>query len=86
MPPEVKATIQYQHDPSYNGPHCTYPNLIFMALRLLKQEGIGDAPLEEVPDELFARYQLNRDDVMKKLKEVIESAEQISAISQSFPS
>jgi HD-like signal output (HDOD) protein/prolyl-tRNA editing enzyme YbaK/EbsC (Cys-tRNA(Pro) deacylase) len=86
MPPEVKATIQYQHDPSYNGPHCTYPNLIFMALRLLKQEGIGDAPLEEVPDELFARYQLNRDDVMKKLKEVIESAEQISSISQSFPS
>ena len=86
MPPEVKATIQYQHDPSYNGPHCTYPNLIFMALRLLKQEGIGDAPLEEVPDELFARYQLNRDDVMEKLHEVIESAEEISSISQSFPS
>ena len=86
MPPEVKATIQYQHDPSYSGPHCAYPNLVFMALRLLKQKGIGDAPLEEVPDELFARYQLNRDDVMDKLHEVIESAEEISSIAQSFPS
>ena len=86
MPPEVKATIQYQHDPSYDGPHCAYPNLVFMALRLLKQKGIGDAPLEEVPDELFARYQLNRDDVMNKLHEVIESAEEISSIAQSFPS
>ncbi len=86
MPPEVKATIQYQHDPSYDGPHCAYPNLVFMALRLLKQKGIGDAPLEEVPDELFARYQLNRDDVMDKLHEVIESAEEISSIAQSFPS
>ena len=86
MPPEVKATIQYQHDPSYDGPHCAYPNLVFMALRNKKQKGIGDAPLEEVPDELFARYQLNRDDVMDKLHEVIESAEEISSIAQSFPS
>lgn len=86
MPDEVKATIQFQHDPSYNGPHCAYPNLIFMALRLLKQEGIGDAPLEEIPDELFDRYQLNRADVMEKVREVVESADEISSIAQNFPS
>lgn len=86
MPEEVKATIQFQHDPDYSGPHCAYPNLIFMALRLLRQEGIGDAPLEEVPDELFARYQLNREDVMEKLREVIESADEMSSIAQDFPS
>lgn len=86
MPEEVKATIRYQHDPSYSGEHCAYPNIIFMALRLLKQEGIGDAPLEEVPDELFARYQLNREEVMEKVKEVIDSADEISAIAQNFNS
>jgi HD-like signal output (HDOD) protein/prolyl-tRNA editing enzyme YbaK/EbsC (Cys-tRNA(Pro) deacylase) len=86
MPEEVKATIQFQHDPSYSGPHCAYPNLIFMALRLLRQEGIGDAPLEAIPDELFTRYQLNRTDVMEKVKEVVESADEISSIAQSFPS
>lgn len=86
MPEEVKATIQFQHDSSYSGPHCAYPNLIFMALRLLRQEGIGDAPLEAIPDELFTRYQLNRTDVMEKVKEVIESADEISSIAQSFPS
>ncbi|MFT4886806.1 MAG: HD-like signal output (HDOD) protein [Pseudohongiellaceae bacterium] len=86
MPEEIKATIQFQHDPTYSGRHCAYPNLIFMALRLLKHEGIGDAPLEEVPDELFARYQLNREDVMEKVREVVESAEEISSIAKNFPS
>lgn len=84
MPEEVKATIQYQHDPSYSGKHCAYPNIIFMALRLLKQEGIGDAPLEEIPDELFARYQLDRDEVEAKVKEIIEASDEISAIAQNF--
>lgn len=84
MPEEVKTTIRYQHDPSYSGKHCAYPNLIFMALRLLKQEGIGDAPLEEIPDELFKRYQLDRDEVMLKVKEIVDSSEEISAIAQNF--
>lgn len=86
MPEEVNTAIRYQHDPDYSDAHCAYPNLIFMALRLLRQEGIGDAPLEEVPDELFARYQLDRDQVMEKVKEVIESADDIAAIAQNFPS
>ena len=86
MPEEVTIAIQYQHDPMYSGKHCTYPNLIFMALRLLRQEGIGDAPLEEVPDYLFERYELDREQVMEKVRSVVESADEIAAIAQNFPS
>ncbi len=86
MPEEVTTAIQYQHDPMYSDKHCAYPNLIFMALRLLRQEGIGDAPLEEVPDYLFERYQINREDVMKKVKAVVDSSDEIAAIAQNFPS
>ncbi|MFK7863440.1 MAG: HDOD domain-containing protein [Pseudohongiellaceae bacterium] len=84
MPDEVKATIRYQHDPEYSGKHCAYPNIIFMALRLLRQEDIGDAPLEEVPDELFARYQLDREEVVAKVKEIIEASDEVAAIAQNF--
>jgi HD-like signal output (HDOD) protein len=86
MPEEVSTAIQYQHDPMYSDRHCAYPNLIFMALRLLRQEGIGDAPLEEVPDFLFERYQINREDVMKKVKAVVDSSDEIAAIAQNFAS
>jgi len=82
----VKATVQFQHDPSYSGRHCAYPNLIFMALLLLQQEGKGDAPLEEVPDALFPCYQLNREDIMGKVREAVESADEISLIAKNFPS
>jgi HD-like signal output (HDOD) protein len=86
MPDEITTAIQYQHDPMYSDRHCAYPNLIFMALRLLRQEGIGDAPLEEVPDYLFDRYELNRNDVMEKVQAVVNSGDEIAAIAQNFPS
>lgn len=86
MPDEVTTAIQFQHDPMYSDKHCAYPNLIFMALRLLRQNGIGDAPLEEIPDHLFDRYELNREDVMKKVQAVVDSSEEIAAIAQEFPS
>jgi HD-like signal output (HDOD) protein len=86
MPEEVTTAIQYQHDPMYSDKHCAYPNLIFMALRLLRQEGIGDAPLEEVPDYLFDRYELDREQVMEKVRSVVASSDEIAAIAQNFPS
>ncbi len=86
MPEEVTTAIQFQHDPMYSDKHCAYPNLIFMALRLLRQEGIGDAPLEEVPDYLFERYELDRERVMEKVRSVVESSDEIAAIAQNFPS
>lgn len=44
IPDEVKATVQFQHDPRHSGRHCAHPNLIFM-VRLLQQESKGDATL-----------------------------------------
>ncbi len=85
MPGEITTAIRYQHDPQYSGKHCAYPNLIFMALRLLRQQGIGDAPFEEVPDYLFDRYDLNKEEVMEKVESVVASAEEISAIAKNFP-
>jgi hypothetical protein len=86
MPEEVKATAQFQHDPSYTGRLCAHPNLIFMALRLFQQERKGDAPLDKVHDELIARYQLNRGVIMEKGRKTAESADEISLIAKTSAS
>lgn len=84
MPEEIGTAIQYQHDPNYSGPHCAYPNLIFIALRLLRQHGIGDAPCEDIPEHLFDRYELDIDRVLEVTQEVVDSREEIEAIARNF--
>ncbi len=86
MPEEVSVAIRYQHDPHYSDRHCAYPNLIFMALRLLRQRGIGDAPLEQVPDDLYERFELDPDQVQETVQQVVDASDNIAAIASHFPS
>lgn len=73
MPEELSTALRFQHDPSYDGDHAAYANLVFIALRLLRNQGIGDAPPAEVPAELYQRYGLNP----------YEAAQAINAVAQS---
>jgi len=84
MPPEVCTALRYQHDPAYDGKHKAYPNLIFMALRLLRQHGIGDAPLEEIPAELYQRYKLDPQVVQERTLAVVEAKDEIEAIAKNW--
>ncbi len=86
MPEEVSVAIRYQHDPNYSDKHCAYPNLIFMAMRLLREQGIGDAPHDEIPDFLFDRYELDRKEVDAIVQKVIDSADDINQMAEYFPS
>jgi len=60
MPEEVSVALRYQQDGTYNGPHAIYANLIFIAMRLFRAHGIGDAPPEPVSDAMFERCGLDR--------------------------
>jgi HD-like signal output (HDOD) protein len=84
MPAEVCVALRHQHNAGYQGEHSIYAHLIYMALRLLRQHGIGDAPLEPVPDELYGRYGLEPDHVMDAVQIVVES-EEIRRIADNFP-
>ncbi len=84
MPEEIGTAIQYQHDPNYSGPHSAYPNLIYIALRSLRNHGIGDAPCEEIPEHLFDRYELDREQVEQVTQQIVDSGEEIEAIASNF--
>ncbi|MDP2128977.1 MAG: HDOD domain-containing protein [Pseudohongiella sp.] len=59
MPEEVCTALRYQQDGSYTGPHDLYANLIYVAMRLLRHHGIGDAPPEPVEDAMYQKLGLD---------------------------
>jgi len=72
MPEELSTALRFQHDPHYDGEHAAYANLVFLAVSLLRKQGIGSGPVESIPDELFERLELSRekaDDVVLKVLE-----------------
>ncbi|MDT8428086.1 MAG: HDOD domain-containing protein, partial [Pseudomonadales bacterium] len=84
MPEEVSIALRFQHEPDYDGEHSIYAHLIFIALRLLRQQGIGDAPLEPVPESLYWRYGLEEAPVIEAIQMVVESNE-VRMIADCFP-
>jgi hypothetical protein len=66
------------------GEHSVYPHLIYIVLRLLRQQGIGDAPPEEIPLELFARYDLDPQRVQEALQKVLASSSDLQQIADNF--
>lgn len=72
MPEELSTALRFQHDPHYDGENAAYANLVFLAVSLLKKQGIGSGPVESIPDDLFERLELTRekaDDVVHKVLE-----------------
>jgi len=49
------------------------------------KHGIGDAPLEEVPDYLYERYELSEEQVNQTVELVIESSAEINTMASHFP-
>jgi len=84
MPAEVTTALRFQHEPDYIGEHSVYPHLIYIVLRLLRQQGIGDAPPEEIPLELYARYDLDPERVQEALQKVLASSSDLKQIADNF--
>lgn len=75
MPEEIAVALRFQHDAGYNGKHAIYAHLIYIALRLLRSHGIGDAPVEPVSEAIFQRYGLGRDEVEEVIAMIVNSRE-----------
>jgi HD-like signal output (HDOD) protein/prolyl-tRNA editing enzyme YbaK/EbsC (Cys-tRNA(Pro) deacylase) len=73
MPEELVIALRFQHDPHYAGEHHKYANLVCLAVRLLRKEGIGSGPMEGIPDELLERLKLSREKAQDVVKKVLEA-------------
>lgn len=59
MPEEVVVAIRQQNNPFYQGEHHAYAKLIFVAQRLLHQQGIGLGPKLDIPASVFEDLHLD---------------------------
>lgn len=86
MPKEVYVAIRFQHEAEYTGEHHEYANLIFIAMRLLRLHGIGDAPPEEIPLSMYEQFDLEPEAVLAAVQQVVASDAELKQIAANFKS
>lgn len=84
MPEELATALRFQHDPHYQGVHAAYPNLACLAVRLLRNRGIGSGPQTEIPQGLFDRLGLSRDKAEDAVNKVLEAEAALRDLASQF--
>ncbi len=80
MPEEVSIALRYQNDPDYAGTGHAYANIVYVAMRLLREHGIGSAPLEAIPQVVFQRLHLDPEKARQAIQTVIDASSEIKNI------
>lgn len=80
MPEEVVIALRYQNNPDYNGEFSAYAKLIFVAQRLLHQQGVGQGPKLDIPEHIFTELHLDPAKAQATVANIIESEGELKHI------
>lgn len=80
MPEEVCVGLRFQNEAEYSGENQAYANLLYVAMHLLRQHGIGDAPLAPIPDALYQSLHLDRSKAEEAVTRVLEGAAELNSM------
>lgn len=78
MPEEVCIGLRFQNDSDYQDEESAYANLLFIAMRLLRKHGIGDAPLANIPADMYERLHLDPEQAEEAINKVMESTAELN--------
>jgi len=84
MPDELATALRFQHDPHYDGEYAAYPNLVCLAVRLLRSRSIGSGPDEDIPDALLERVGLSREKANDVVSKVLEAEVLLRELASQF--
>lgn len=84
MPEEVCVALRYQNEPGYQDHDSPYANLLYIAMRLLRKRGIGDAALTPIPDELYERLHLDPEKAEEAIDTLLESAAELNMMASNL--
>lgn len=84
MPEELASALRFQHDPSYAGDNAAFPNLVCLAVSLLRNRGIGAGPQSEIPDELFEALGLSREKAEDAVSKVLSAEVALRELAAQF--
>lgn len=71
LPEEVCDAIRYQNHLEYAGEHGPYVKLLYVANRLLRQQGLSDGPVEQISDEVLADLGLSAEVAAETVQELL---------------
>lgn len=80
LPEPICVALRYQGNADYEGPEYAYPLLVFIAMRLLRQHGVGDASLEPIPVSAYQRLQLDPAAAQQAILRVMDARDELGRI------
>lgn len=80
MPEELLTAVRWHHHEEYWDQHALYSHLVLVADRLLKRQGIGDAPNGVLPQTVLEMLELSEEQAMVVLGYVMESCEALDTL------
>lgn len=84
MQEEIYTALRFQNDPDYAGPHSAYPNLVYLAVNLLRGVGIGDGMRQPVPESLYQRLGLTAEQAEEALQKVLRAEAALRDMASQF--
>ena len=80
LPKPVTVAIRQQNSLDYAGEHHQYAKLLYLSNRLLRQQGLSDGPVSQIPDELYLSLGLNEGEVAAALRELMSNDSDIKEL------
>ena len=84
MPEELASALRFQHDPDYDGAYAAYPNLVCLAVSLLRNRGIGAGPVNDIPQSLFDSLGLSREKAADAVDKVLAAEVALRELASQF--
>ncbi|RRJ82520.1 aminoacyl-tRNA deacylase and HDOD domain-containing protein [Aestuariirhabdus litorea] len=84
MPEEVVVALRFQNEPRYSGKYANYARLLYVTLRLLREQELGDGPAEEVPAEMFEELNLDPEQARATVAELAQRRGEIEQMAHVF--
>lgn len=84
IPEEISCALRFQQDPDFAGDHAVFPNLVCLAVSLLRNHGIGAGPQNEIDDELFDALGLTREKAEEALNQVLSAEVALRELASQF--
>ncbi len=77
LPAEVCDAIRYQNQTDFDGENQAYVQLLYVANRLLRQQGLSDGPVEHVSDAVLESLGLSQEVAQETVSELMADDEAI---------
>jgi len=80
MPDEIVTALRHQNDPTYQGEHAIYANLLYITQQLMRQRDLNSGPNIGLDDELLARVHIERSALDDTIESIMNSASELETI------